>query len=133
MRRGKSGFSLVELMVVVSIIAILMALGSVSYTTAQKKARDASRRGDMRSIQNAMEQYYVANGEYPNGCGGLSTPEFLPGGLPDDPKPSLSYVCDSPDGDTYCACAEMENETGNSGADCNFGSGTDYFCVVNQQ
>jgi len=132
MRRGKSGFSLVELMVVVSIIAILMALGSVSYTTAQKKARDASRRGDMRSIQNAMEQYYVANGGYPASCAGLEDPEFLPGGVPTDPKPSLSYTCTS-DTDTYCACAEMENETGNSGANCAFGSGTDHFCVVNQQ
>ncbi len=132
-----SGFSLIELMVVVSIIAILLALGSVSYTTAQRKARDATRRGDMKAVQSGFEQYYVVNGNYANPCSTMAISEFLPGGLPTDPKPSQSYTyaCDAV-ASTYCACALLENETGNSDdASCGYDNSGDetYFCMSNQQ
>jgi len=137
-----AGFSLIELMVVISIIAILMALGAVSFTTAQKKARDATRRGDMRAMQNGFEQYFTENGEYDStgGCVNMATDDFLPGGLPTDPRPAQSYSCGVRGGyaatDSYCACAQLENEVGNSDdASCDFdNSGNEeFFCVVNQQ
>jgi prepilin-type N-terminal cleavage/methylation domain-containing protein len=133
MLKGKKGFSLIELMVVVSIIAILMALGAVSYTTAQKKARDAKRRGDMRAVQNAFEQYYSVNNSYATTCAGVGA-TYLPGGMPQDPKPSPhpAYAT-SCNATGYCICAMMENETGNSSSNaCNFAAGN-YFCVQNQQ
>lgn len=131
------GFSLIELMVVISVIAILMALGAVSYTTAQKKSRDAARRTDMRAVQNGFEQYYTVNGGYAVTCANMATAEFLPGGLPSDPKPApqpdYSYSCTA---STYCACAQLENEVGNSdNANCAYDNSGDesHFCVTNQQ
>ena len=63
---NKKGFSLLELLVVIGIIGILVSMGIVSFSTAQKKARDAKRKTDLRAIKNAMEQYYsVCNGAYP--------------------------------------------------------------------
>ncbi|MFZ1721320.1 MAG: type II secretion system protein, partial [Microgenomates group bacterium] len=47
----QSGFSLLELLVVISIIAILVAMGVAGFTTAQRKARDARRSGDLKAIQ----------------------------------------------------------------------------------
>lgn len=62
----KKGFTLLELLVVMGIIAVLIALGAVSYASAQKKARDAKRLGDLKAIQNAMEQYYSVCTDNPN-------------------------------------------------------------------
>ncbi len=58
------GFTLLELLVVIGIIAVLIGLGSVSYSTAQKKARDAKRRADLHDLQNCFEQYYSYNNNF---------------------------------------------------------------------
>ena len=68
----KNGFTLLELLVVIGIIAILVALGTVSYSAAQKSSRDSRRKQDLIAIQNAMEQYYSQNKfVYPT-CAGLT-------------------------------------------------------------
>ncbi len=54
----KKAFTLLEMLVVVGIIAILVSMGIASYSTAQRKARDAKRKSDLPSIRNAFEQYY---------------------------------------------------------------------------
>lgn len=49
------GFTLVELLVVVTIIGILSTIGIVVFSDAQKNARDGRRRADIESIANAIE------------------------------------------------------------------------------
>lgn len=49
------GFTLVELMVVVAIIAILSVIGLTLFTSAQANARDARRKADIDAIANAIE------------------------------------------------------------------------------
>lgn len=61
----KKGFTLIELLVVISIIAILSLIGITVFTGVQKNARDAKRRGDMKAISNALEQYKAVNNKYP--------------------------------------------------------------------
>ena len=58
---SKKGFTLLEILVVIGIIAILVTLGFASYTTVQKKARDAKRKGDLTTFQKAMEECYSVN------------------------------------------------------------------------
>lgn len=62
--RGK-GFTLVELLVTISILAILMTIALISYGNIQKGARDAKRKSDISSIQAALEQYHADQGFYP--------------------------------------------------------------------
>ncbi len=50
-----SGFTLIELMVVVAIIAILATIGFTLYSGVQSKARDAKRQGDIDAIAKAFE------------------------------------------------------------------------------
>jgi len=70
----KRGFTLLEMLVVIGIIAILVGIGSVAYSTAQKKARDAKRQADLKSFQSAMEQCYSVNSyAYPTITGGGTT------------------------------------------------------------
>lgn len=62
---NKKGFTLIELMVAISIIAILSTIGIVSFTQAQRVSRDTKRKQDLRSIQSALELYRITNGSYP--------------------------------------------------------------------
>lgn len=55
---NQKGFTLVELMVVISIIAILSVVGYTLYTNAQKAARDVVRKQEIDAIANAMEMNY---------------------------------------------------------------------------
>ena len=64
--RFRLGFTLLEMLVVIGIISVLLGMGAVSYSTAQRKARDAKRKVDIGAVKNAMEQYYsLCNGSYP--------------------------------------------------------------------
>ncbi len=71
----KKCFTLVELLIVVSIIGILASIVLVSLSSSRMKARDAQRLQDIKSIQNALEVYYSTYGHYPvSGTCGSSVP-----------------------------------------------------------
>lgn len=71
MNSYKKSFTLLELLVVIGIIGVLVGMGAVSYSTAQKKARDAKRKADLQSLQKVLEQCYsVNNYSYPTVSGG---------------------------------------------------------------
>ncbi len=54
-------FTLVELLVVISLIGILSALALASFSGAQKQARDTQRKSDLKQYQTALEQYANKN------------------------------------------------------------------------
>ena len=63
----KIGFTLVELLVVISIIGILSSIVYASFGDARKSARDDIRKTDLKSLQLAVELYKAQNGSYPRG------------------------------------------------------------------
>lgn len=60
------GFSLIELIVVIAVIALLASIVLTSFNTVQFKAHDARRISEMQSAQKALELYYIAHGRYPD-------------------------------------------------------------------
>jgi len=56
------GFTLVEMLVVVGIIAILVTIAIVGTFNARQKARDARRKADLITISKALESFYLRNG-----------------------------------------------------------------------
>lgn len=66
---SKNGFTLVELLITISIITILSAIGLVAYSSVVKQGRDSKRQSDLRSIQSALEQYHNDQGFYPTATG----------------------------------------------------------------
>lgn len=67
------GFTLIELMVVMAIMAILTGIGIGSFISTQKKGHDNTRKANLRAITTALEFYYNDNGRYPadDGNGGI--------------------------------------------------------------
>lgn len=61
----KKGFTLIELLVVITIISILTVITVAQFQTAQKKANDVARKGDINSMVKALEMYYADYGKFP--------------------------------------------------------------------
>ncbi len=127
----RKAFTLLEMLVVIGIISILVAIGTVSYSTAQKKARDAKRKGDLDAAQKMMEQCYATNTtnvyRYPAiTTSGTITMSSVPGGCTNfsitDPVNSSPYV--------YAASSDTVNNTYSISATLENGS---TFVVNNQQ
>ncbi len=64
------GFTIVELLIVVVVIAILAAITIVSYNGITSQAKNAAILADGRSISTAIERYRATNGSYPICAGG---------------------------------------------------------------
>ncbi len=78
--RKLKGFTLVELLVVVVIIGILAAIALPNFIGAQAKAKNASVKGNMRTIQIASESYATdSGGAYSTSTSGALL-NYLPGG-----------------------------------------------------
>lgn len=137
MRKTNKGFTLLELLVVIGIIALLVSFAAVSYSAAQKRARDSRRKADLNSMKNALEQYYSANSfVYPGTCSTAST--YLQGSWPVDPGTySYTQSCVVGPPSTYCICAQLEAATGGNSTNtaCGWSSvqPLSYFCVANLQ
>lgn len=64
-------FTLVELIVIITVISILATIGMFSFINIQKQSRDSQRNADVNVIAEALENYYSHNGEYPS-CSALT-------------------------------------------------------------
>lgn len=101
-------FTLIEVLVAVTIIAVLTAIGVVSYASANRNSRDSKRLADVEQIRAALEMYRADVGSYPAliAFGGslASGSNTYMSPIPNDPRPSAggdySYFS-SDDGDDY--------------------------------
>ncbi len=73
MRKSLSGFTIVELLIVIVVIAILATISIVAFNGVQEKARDSQRRHDIGQLAKALELYYADNNRYPTSSGAGST------------------------------------------------------------
>jgi prepilin-type N-terminal cleavage/methylation domain-containing protein len=66
LKQRQSGFTIVELLIVIVVIGILALLVITTYSGIQQKARNAKRQTDVASLQTQIEAYYQTAGFYPN-------------------------------------------------------------------
>lgn len=65
MKNNSKAFTLVEIMVVVLIIAILAAIAIPNLLRARITANESAAKATLKSISNALENYYSINSQYP--------------------------------------------------------------------
>lgn len=61
----KRGFTIIELLVVMAIIAMLASIMFVVFSGLQAKSRDTRRLEDVREIEKALSLYYIDGNRYP--------------------------------------------------------------------
>lgn len=81
---------MIELIVVVTIMALLTVIAVVSYSTTNKKSRDSKRMADLEKIRVALELYRQEKGIYPVADAGGSA--ALTGYLQEWPKDPKNYL-----------------------------------------
>lgn len=78
------GFTLIELMIVVSIVGILATIAVPSYQSSLAKAREAVLRQDLFTLRELLDHHRADKGKYPPSLEGLVTAGYLRA-LPKDP------------------------------------------------
>jgi prepilin-type N-terminal cleavage/methylation domain-containing protein len=110
------GFTLIELLVVISIIAILVGFGAARYMTAEKGARDTTRKSDLNQYRIALENYASSNNSnYPAASGAITNlcgvsgfqDTYLSGVCLNDPVSGRNYLCYS-NSTGYVLAAQLE-------------------------
>ncbi|MBD3279720.1 MAG: prepilin-type N-terminal cleavage/methylation domain-containing protein [Candidatus Pacebacteria bacterium] len=111
----KTGFSLIELLVVATIIVVITAIGMVSYVKAGQTSRNGKRKADLESVRQALVLYRSDEGSYPNSsnytnvANTLVSNGYLASPVPQDPKNSGDYVYEySSNGTTFTLTAYTE-------------------------
>lgn len=103
------GFTLFELLVSISIIAILTAVAVVSFGGMNKKTRDARRISDVEKIRVALESAKQIGGTYPASVANLVSSGFLDK-TPVGPK-NDAYVYTRISNSSYRICSTVELST----------------------
>lgn len=112
-QNNKSGFTLLELLIVMTVIGALSAIALVSFPAVSKRARDTQRKSDLKQYQTLMELYANKTGSYLTTSGNLTAGTNCTSlgaeGCPDDPGP-FNYKVDSAP-TQYHMWAELELPT----------------------
>jgi len=132
-QQKSNGFSLIELLVVISIIAVLSALLMANFMGARERARDAQKISDLESIKSALRLYYNDHQSYPVGPSlntDIGTSEYMPG----ISNIGFTYLYDQKNnGDGFLLRVSLEAGAGdddiNSQLKCGIGASDKVFAV----
>jgi general secretion pathway protein G len=104
--RVNLGFTLVELLVVLAILALLLTLAVPRYFTSIERAKDATLKNDLSTLRESIDKYFADNGQYPKNLEDLVDKKYIRK-LPIDPitEKSSTWIFTPPEppleGDIY--------------------------------
>ena len=105
LRGTQSGFTLIELMVVILIIGLLATIVVQNLKGATDKAKRIKAQADISALKTALDRYYLDNGSYPSSDQGLTALVSAPqnGKVPADYPPGgyIEKIPNDPWGNTY--------------------------------
>ncbi len=116
----KKGFTLVELLVVLSIIALLLSLAAPRYFKHVDRSREVVLRENLATLRDALDQYHADKGHWPDTLETLATDHYLRA-LPVDPVTTRTDTWTTVAGDEGTGVRDVK-----SGAEGEGGDGTPY-------
>jgi general secretion pathway protein G len=95
-RRAQSGFTLIELMIVMAIIGILITLAIPSFVGAVRHAREAALKEDLQTMRTAIDTYTMDKQKGPQSLDDLVQDGYIRA-IPEDPmtRQKDTWVTDS--------------------------------------
>ncbi|HEV7477648.1 MAG TPA: prepilin-type N-terminal cleavage/methylation domain-containing protein [Burkholderiales bacterium] len=99
--KKRSGFTLVELMVVLTVIALLLSVVVPDYVGRMHNAEEAVLRENLTMMRDALDKHYADAGRYPAALNDLVTKRYLRS-IPPDPftRSPATWVAVPPPGQT---------------------------------
>lgn len=74
---GAAGFTMIELLIVMSIIVLLASMGMAQYRNSVVRAREAVLKEDLFRMRDAIDQYYADKNKYPASLDDLVSDGYL--------------------------------------------------------
>ncbi|MDE2000959.1 MAG: prepilin-type N-terminal cleavage/methylation domain-containing protein [Patescibacteria group bacterium] len=111
-----AGFTLIEVLVVVSIIGLLSAIILVGLSGFRARGRDTRRIADLKQVQNGLELFYAKNGNYPASLSDMLTANIGVTQLPKDPSTTQDYFYSyqTSDKQGYVLAAKLDASSGDA-------------------
>ena len=82
--KSSRGFTMIELMIVVSLIIILATMGLAQYRSSVTRSKEAVLSEDLFQLRDAIDQYYADKGSYPEALDSLVSDGYIRK-IPTDP------------------------------------------------
>ena len=123
----ESGFTIIELLVVLSIIVILATMGMTQYRQSVIYSREGVLKEDLFRLRDAIDQYYADKGQYPSTLDALVSDGYVRK-IPDDPftKSNSTWLTVPAEPDPNNPTAEAGVFDVKSGSDATALDGTKY-------
>ena len=121
-RRSATGFTLIELVIVLAIVGLLLTIATPRYFHSVDRSKETVLRSNLAMTRDALDKYYGDNGKYPDQLATLVTAKYLRS-LPLDPitESSTTWTIVPPDTPEKGGVLDIR-----SGAQGNGSDGTPY-------
>lgn len=115
-RQAQRGFTLIELIVVMAVVALLVSIAAPRYFGSVERAREASLRTSLRVMREAIDQFAADRGRYPESLDELAQSSYLRA-IPEDPLTGRrdSWVMLAPASDSHLGGALWDVRSGAAG------------------
>ena len=110
--RGSRGFTIIELLIVMTLIVILSGLGMVQYRNSVRRTQEAVLKENLFRMRDAMDQFYADKNKWPGDLSELVSEGYLRE-IPEDPitksKDTWQTKQAEPDGNNPASAGGIDN------------------------
>jgi general secretion pathway protein G len=117
-RRATRGFTLIELVVVLAIVALLLTLATPRYFHSIDKSKETILKSNLAATRDALDKYYGDNAKYPDTLAALVEKKYLRS-LPFDPitESNTTWVIVAPEAADKGGVFDVHSGAEGNGAD----------------
>lgn len=127
LQRSRAGFTIIELLIVMTLVIILASIGMTQYRTSVTRAEEAALKENLFRIRDAMDQYYADKNKWPADLAELVSAGYIRE-VPTDPmtksKDTWQTTQAEPDPNNPASAGGVDNV--HSGSDRTATDGTRY-------